>query len=177
MKSIKKGTFTLVLAIIVSILSVMSSYTAYSYMEESVRVSHEINNTLDVEISDVSTIALNDEGITVLKEPSITNGKINYSLLLEYLDSYSQFQFSVTNHSDFDVRVASINIEGLDNNSEYVTVELANLKVGDIIEAGVLLNDVKVITTYSKQYFDTSFIPQSIKLDNIDVSIEFEIIE
>lgn len=177
MKSIGKGTSILVLAIIVSIISVLSSYTAYSYMEESVRVSHEISNTLNVEVSDVSTIALNDEGITVLNEPSIVNGVISYSLLLEYLDSYSQFQFAITNRGDVDVRVASINIEGLNENSEYATVELTNLKVGDVIEAGVLLSDVKVVTRYSKQYFDANFIPQSIKLDKIKINIEFEIVE
>lgn len=176
MKSMMKGTSILVLAIIVSIISVLSSYNAYSYMEESVRVSHEISNTLNVEVSDVSTIALNDEGISVLKEPSIVNNVISYSLLMEYLDSYSQFQFAVINQSDVDVRVANINIEGLNENSEYVSVELTNLKVGDVLEAGMLLNDVKVITTYSKQYFDSNFIPQQIKLNNIEISIDFEII-
>lgn len=177
MKNVSRGTLFLVLAFFVSIFSISLSYGAYNSMEEATGVSYKVEKKLNVKIDELSTMALNDEGIMVLREPNLVDNKINYSMVLNYLNSYGQFQFSINNKGKTDIRVSNIIIEGLNENSEFVEVKIDNLKVGDIIKTESLYNNVKVVTTYKKQYFDSSFTPQSITLNNVSISIEFEMVE
>ena len=62
------------------------------------------------------------------------------------------------------------------NTTQSFVKSLEGVRDSGILE-DPLLSDVKVVTRYSKQYFDANFIPQSIKLDKIKINIEFEIVE
>lgn len=177
MKHMKKVTSIIGITVIVSLFSLSLSFGALSKSNALTGVSVENRAVWKANIEKASTIAVDDNNVIVLKEPEISGNLIKYSIVLNRVTNYGQFQFNIKNDGNINARVKNIKIDGIDDYKQYVDVSLVNLKVGDVIKEGTLLNNIKVITVYKKQAYDENMMPKEIKLDNINIKIEFEKID
>ena len=171
----KKGTFITTLAIIITIISVVSCFGVLGVTNSVQGISIQEKKEWKVAIIDISKVVMDQGTIEVLREPSFDKYKINYGLKMINI-GHSQFEFTIKNDGNIDAIVNDIKISGVENYLNNVSVELTKIKKGDVIKANSIVQ-VKVFTDYKLQLFDKAMIPQVINLDNIEIDIELKKIE
>lgn len=176
MKHIKKVSMVTGIAILISFFSLSLSFGALGTSKALEGVSLENDEIWDVGIFDITTMALENNEIMIIKEPSIVDGSINYALSLNKVLDYAQFQFNIQNDGNLVARVKNVTISGLEGYEQYVDVTLNDLEVGDLIEADSF-KTVTVVTTYKEQMYDINMLPLGINLDNVNLIVELEEVE
>ncbi len=171
----KKSTFITTLAIIITIISVVSCFGVLGVTNSVQGISIQEKKEWNVLLDEVSEIAMDEGTIEVLKQPILDKYKINYGLKFINI-GHSQFEFTIKNDGDIDAIVNDIKINGIDNYQNNISVSLTELKVGDVIKANSIVQ-VKVMTDYKIQLIDENMIPQLINLDNIEIDIDLDKIE
>lgn len=174
MKCLSKITVLTVMIVFVSFCSLTICFGALGTSNSLHGVSIECEEIWNVYLDNISTMAVGDESVVVVKNPVINVNSINYSLLFTNVDSYSQFQFEIRNDGNVDAKVKKIEITGLNEYENYIDISILNLNVGDVIEAGGLASNIKVITKYDNQYVNNGLELQPVNLENVSVNIEFE---
>ena len=171
----KKSTFITTLAIIITIISVVSCFGVLGVTNSVQGISVQDKKEWKVAITDISKVAMDQGAIEVLREPSFDKFKINYALKMINI-GHSQFEFTIKNDGNIDAIVNDIKINGIENYLNNVSVELTEIKKGDVIKANSIVQ-VKVFTDYKLQLLDEVMIPQLINLDNIEIDIDLKKIE
>lgn len=173
MKHIKKVTMVTSIAILISFFSLSLSFSALGTTNALKGVSTENKEVWNIDIVDISTMALESNEIQVIKEPSMVEGAINYALSLNKVLDYAQFQFNIQNDGNVPAVVKNVTISGLEGYEQYIDVTLEDLNIGDVIEADTF-KSVTVLTSYKEQMYDINLLPQSIDLNNVNLVIELE---
>jgi hypothetical protein len=176
MKHVKKITVVTVFAILISFFSLSVSIGALGTANAFKGSSIENKKIWEVNIRDISTMAVSSNYVSISKEPSMIDNAINYSLTLSNVNDYAQFQFNINNSGNIGAKVKNIVISGLEEYEQYVDVSISNIAVGDLILPETISNIV-VVTSYKEQLYDVNMWPQVISLENINILIEFESIE
>lgn len=171
----RKGTLITTLAIIITMVSVVSCFGVLGVTNSVQGISIQENKQWKVTFSDLSKIAMDQGAIEVLKEPNVDKYKINYGLKLINVGN-AQFEFTIKNEGNVDTVVKDIKINGIDEYKNYLSINFTELKVGDVIKANSIVQ-VKVMTEYKVQLIDDNMIPQLINLENIEIDIDLEKIE
>lgn len=171
----KKSTLITTLAVIISVLSLVSAFGVLGITNSVQGVSIEEKKTWKLEINNLSKLAMDVGSIEVIKEPSCDKFKLSYGLKLINI-GISQFEFTIKNSGNIDTVVNDIIINGIDQYKDYLNITFSELKVGDVIKSNSLVQ-VKVISEYKKQLVDENMIPQLINLDNIEIDIDLRRIE
>lgn len=174
MKHIKKVTMITGIAIFLSVFSLSLSFGALGTSNALHGASIEKKEVWDIKYDNISTIVVDDNYVKVLKEPVVNGEVITYSISLSTTNNYGQFQFDIKNDGNVDAKVTNIIVDGIRDYEKYISVSLTDLEIGDVIKAGTLKHNVKVITTYQDQFYDANMWPQSIDLENITIEIQFE---
>lgn len=177
MISDKKVNVLSVSVVIITICSLFSCFWALSPSFAGKSYAVKESAVWDVKFDSVSTIALENNSMSTLKEPNIVLNSVNYSMRLNKATGYGQFIFNIKNNGNIDVKVKEIVVTGIEGYEDNVTVKVDNLRIGDVIKSKTDLNNIKVITSYNKQYYDQNNIEQVIDLKNINVTIELEKVE
>ena len=97
MKHVKKITVVTVFAILISFFSLSVSIGALGTANAFKGSSIENKKIWEVNIRDISTMAVSSNYVSILKEPSMIDNGINYSLTLSNVNDYAQFQFNINN--------------------------------------------------------------------------------
>lgn len=171
----KKSTLITTLAVIISVLSLVSAFGVLGITNSVQGVSIEEKKIWKIEINDLSKLAMDEGAIEVIKEPSCNKFKLSYGLKLINVGN-SQFEFTIKNDGNIDAIVNNIKINGIDEYKDYLNITINELKIGDVIKGNSFIQ-VKVITEYKKQLIDENMIPQLINLDNIEIDIDLKKIE
>ena len=171
----KRSTFITTLAIITTIISLVSCFGVLGVTNSVQGISIQEKKEWKVIISDVSKLAMDQGAMEVIHEPSFDKYKVNYGLKFINV-GHSQFEFTIKNDGDIDAIVNDISVNGIDNYQNNVSVSLTEIKVGDVIKANSIVQ-VKVFTDYNLQLLDENMIPQLINLENIEIDIGLEKVE
>lgn len=172
----RKSTLITTLAVICSVISLVSCFGVLGISNSIQGVSIEEKENWNVIIDEVTDIVMDEGSIEVIKEPSFNNYKVSYGIRLNKAESVAQFAFTIKNEGNVDAMVKNIKISGIDSYKDNLSISLSEIKVGDTIKAGTMIQ-VKVISNYLKQVNDEQLIPQIITLDNIEIDIDLEKIE
>lgn len=172
----KKSTLITTLAVIFSVISLVSAFGVLGISNSIQGISIEEKENWNVIINEVSDIVMDEGAIEVLNKPSVKVHKLHYGLKLNSAQSTAQFAFTINNEGNVDAIVKDIKINGINGYENNLNVSLSELKIGDTIKAGTMLQ-VKVITNYLVQVNDELMVPKIINLDNIEIDIELEKVE
>lgn len=171
----KRSTFITTLAIITTIISLVSCFGVLGVTNSVQGISIQEKKEWKVIISDVSKLAMDQGAMEVIHEPSFDKYKVNYGLKFINV-GHSQFEFTIKNDGDIDAIVNDIKVNGIDNYQNNIEVTLTELKIGDVIKANSMIQ-VKVLTDYNLQLIDENMIPQLINLENIEIDIDLKKVE
>ena len=174
MKPMRKITTIILVAVVISIFSLFSCFGVLGLSNSLKGTSVLKEDIWSVDIENISTLAVDDVNNTILKQPVGKDYNIRYALKLNRVNNYGQFQFDIKNEGNVSAKVKSIEVDGIEEYGDYVDVSVVNLSEGDVIKAGTLVNNIKVVTMYKEQLYDENMLPQYINLDNINIKVEFE---
>ncbi len=172
----KRSTFITTLAVIFSVISLVSCFGVLGISNSIQGVSIEEKEIWKVVLDDVTEIVMDEYAIEVLKQPSLDKYKINYGIRLNRAQSTAQFAFVVKNEGNVDAVVKDIKITGINGYENNLKVTLTNLAIGDVINAESMVQ-VKVVNNYDVELNDEMLVPQIINLDNIEIDIDLEKVE
>lgn len=176
MKGTRKGTVLTVLAVMISIISLVTCFNVLGISNAYQGTSIQEKKVWSVKIDSISDLAMDQGAIEVLKEPVFNKFKINYGVKLIKPNSNAQFEFVIKNDGNIDAKVKDIQITGLEKYKQFVDISFVNLTVGDVIKHDSIVS-IKVILNYHTQLYDNVLNPQEILLNNIDIDIKLEKIE
>ena len=111
-----------------------------SYAGKSYAVKESV--VWDIKFDSVSTIVLENNSMSTLKEPNIVQNSINYSMRLNKATGYGQFIFNIKNNGNIDVKVKEIVVTGIEGYEDNVNVKVDNLRIGDVIKSKTDLNNI-----------------------------------
>lgn len=172
----KKSTLITTLAVIITVVSLVSCFGVLGISNSVQGVSIQEKKVWDVAIDNLSNLAMDEGAIEVIKEPTLDKIKLSYALKLNSAPSVAQFKFTLRNKGNIDGIVSEIKITGLEQYTNYLDVSLNGIKVGDTIKQGTFV-EVKVLTNYKQQLVNEELVPQIINLDNIEIDIKLKKIE
>lgn len=172
----KKSTLITTLAVVFSVISLVTAFGVLGISNSIQGISTPKKENWNVIINEVSDIVMDEGAIEVLNKPSVKVHKLSYGLKLNSAQSTAQFAFTISNEGNVDAIVKDIKINGIKDYENNLNINLSELKIGDTIKAGTMLQ-VKVITNYLVQVNDELMIPKIINLDNIEIDIELEKVE
>lgn len=176
MKGTRKGTVLTVLAVMISIISLVTCFNVLGISNAYQGNSVQEKKVWKINIDSLSDLAMDQGAVEVLKEPTFNKFKINYGVKLIKPNSNAQFEFIIKNDGNIDAKVRDIKITGIEKYKQFVDISFVNLAVGDVIKQQSIMS-VKVILNYHTQLFDNELNPQEILLNNINVDINLEKIE
>lgn len=175
MKRTNKVTILAISALLVTVCSLIMSFNSLDISNSLKGVASPIKNIKNISLDNVSSIISNNENaLLVIKEPKINDNIINYSVELNQVNSYAQFQFDICNNGSVDSKISDIKITDLKDMNQYVDITLEGLKIGDVVKAKSVLENIKVISKYRNQFLDENNIEQNVVLDNVKIEIFFE---
>lgn len=174
MKDLSKITILTILISFVMICSFIVSFGALGTSQSLYGVSMEYQENWKISFDNISTLAISDDTVLVTRNPSVSGNTINYALQFKQVGGYSQFQFEIRNDGNVAAKVKKIEVLGLEEYDENVSVSFVNLNEGDIIESDGILSNIKVITKYDNQYYNEESEIDYVTLNNIEINIEFE---
>ena len=169
----KKGTFITTLTIIITIISLVSCFGVLGISNSVQGISIKKQDIWEINIDKMTNLAMDEGAIEVIKCPCFEKFKINYGIKLKNAPSVAQFEFMIKNDGNIDAVVSDIQIKGLEQYANNVSVTFNNLKIGDEIKHDTFVQ-VKAITTYNTQVYDDLMIPQELSLDNIEIDIKLD---
>lgn len=169
----KKSTFITTLTIIITIISLVSCFGVLGISNSVQGVSIKKQEVWEVNIDKITNLAMDEGAIEVINCPNFEKFKINYGIKLKSAPSVAQFEFMIKNDGNIDAIVSNIQVKGLEQYANNVTVTFTNLNVGDEIKHDTFVQ-VKVITSYNTQVYDDLMIPQELNLDNIEIDIKLD---
>ncbi len=172
----KRSTFITTLAVIFSVISLVSCFGVLGISNSIQGVSIKEEEIWEVVLDNVTEIVMDEYAIEVLKQPSLDKYKINYGIRLNRAQSTAQFAFIVKNEGNVDAVVKDIKITGINGYENNLKVTLTNLAIGDVINAESMVQ-VKVVNNYDVELNDEMLVPQIINLDNIEIDIDLEKVE
>ena len=175
MKGTKNGTMVTMLAIVISVFSLISSFGLLGISNSVKGMSIKEEKKWNVSIDQVSELATDSESVEVIKEPAFSNFNANYGIKFNDVGS-SQFEFLIKNEGNTDALVSDVVVTGLEDYGNYVETEFVNLNVGDVIKKESFIC-VKVITNCHTQLYDYNLMEQDIIADNIGIDIKLEKME
>lgn len=160
-----KITILILVAFVLAIYSITSSYSALIGGEDGIALVKEESYQVDLILNNNIT---SSEIISFSGEPEIVDNEINFSIGLDEVGSFGQIYFDIDNKGDYDAILRDIEIQGLNEYQDYVDISLLGIEKGEVIENGTLVKNVSIKITYNNDYGN------SINLDNIGVKFNIE---
>lgn len=176
MKGTKKGTVLTVLAVMISIISLVTCFNVLGISNAYQGTSIQEKKVWNIKIDTLSELAMDQGAIEVINKPTFNKFKINYGVKLIKSNSNAQLEFVIKNDGNIDAKVKDIKITGIEKYKQFVDISFVNIAVGDVIKQQSIVS-VKVILSYHTQLFDSELNPQEILLNDIDIDIDLEKIE
>ena len=172
----RNGTLITTLALVFAVISFVLCFGVLGISNSVQGTSVYEKKEWKLMIDNISKIVIDNNDMEVINEPSYDKNKINYGLRLSNAPSTAQFEFTLKNDGNIDGVVSEVNIYGIDDYKNNIEIELLELNVGDVIEAGKFIQ-VKVITKYTSLVVDEQQLSKIVSLDNIEIDIKFNKIE
>lgn len=172
MSQSKKVTILAIVAVIISIFSLIISFISLNMVDARSGLAVLKADSFVVTLDSVKDFYITEDNTFWIKEPSLNNGEVNFGISLHEVNSKGQFSFIIANKSDVNAKLNDIIIEGLDNYKDYIDYSITGLSVGDEIEA-TKLYPCKFVITYKEAYVNEEGIINSINLDDVKIKFEF----
>lgn len=142
MKGIKRRNRRLIFAVLILSLFIVYGALGYSYLNETLTVEGNTDiykNSWNIHFKSDTFTVLENSSI-VLENPTFTDNetKLNFGINLDKPGNKYEFTVDIKNDGSIDGKLASINIEGLENASNYLDYSITyddgvEIKQGDAL--------------------------------------------
>jgi len=173
MDSKRKIKVITILSVLVAILSLGIGYSSMVINDKESGISTQVENVYDIKLDNVNNAITSKEEIVYSVEPVIVGNEIDFSIKNFVFDNSVSFKFDIINNGNVDVKIKSIQLEGIEafaNNLEY---SMSNIQVGDIIKGKASIKDNTFILKYKDPIYDKYNNLINIDLDKLVLKIEF----
>ena len=178
MNQTKKISIVAILALMVSTMSLLVSYSSLSATLDINGVAKMVEEK-EEEIFKINIVNINDvktslDTAVFTKQPILSENGISLGVTLNQVNSYGMLKFDIVNQGNVEGKVTGIKITGIEGYEGYIKASLSGIKVGDVIKVSENPTSVNVTIAYANLYSLDGINPEIINLNDIKIELEIE---
>lgn len=147
MNQMRKVTTIVILAMVLSIVGLTMCIYSLRVMDNNSGVATVNVSTFKMEYKEVRDMRYSLNTALFSKEPVLRNDQVHFGVTLNNKGSYAQFYFTLCNLSTDDVLIDKIQIDGLGEYKDYVSITISGVNEGEVLKSNSEVN-VKVVVVY-----------------------------